>query len=593
MLDKSNFDKYPEVVVHGHEGCIGWKEIVSELQLKLDSIVARKKIVVIECYHGVVIDPFLQEFVDKFPGTQLVSAESALLGKAQINEMVFPFVTDDPVFGYITPLSMQDFYDAQKLEELKKKLVSSNDNIICVYGAGASLVAENPDILVYADMPRWEIQLRFRRNEIGNFGADNAHAEFSYQYKRGFFVDWRVFDRLKASLMEKWDYALDTTIPKEPKMVTGRALLDALSQCVQQPFRVVPFFDPGPWGGQWLKEVCDLERTEKNFAWGFDCVPEENSLLIRFDHIVFETPSINLVFHKPQQLLGKKVFDAFGAEFPIRFDFLDTMEGGNLSLQVHPLKEYIREKFGMAYTQDESYYFLDAQDDSFVYLGLKENIVPEKMLHDLEIVQKQGGQFDAEQYVEKWPIKKHDHVLIPAGTVHCSGANSVVLEISATPYIFTFKLWDWGRMGLDGKPRPISLEHGKQSIQWDRTTEWTKNNIVNHIEKVGEGDGWIEERTGLHKDSFIETRRHWFTKPVMHNTNGVVNILNLVEGREAIVESPVNAFAPYIIHYAETFIVPANVGEYIIRPHGESEGKCCATMKAYVRNENLIDYRIN
>ena len=148
-------------------------------------------------------------------------------------------------------------------------------------------------------------------------------------------------------------------------------------------------------------------------------------------------------------------------------------------------------------------------------------------------------------------------------------------------------------MGMDGKPRPISLEHGKNSIQWDRTTEWTKNNIVNQIRKVDEGDGWIEERTGLHEGSFIETRRHWFTKTVSHNTDGVVNILNLVEGREASVESPSGKFEPFIIQYAETFIVPAAVGEYTVRPHGESEGKRCGTVKAYVRKENLIDYRIN
>src|SRR5205085_7853838 len=119
--------------------------------------------------------------------------------------------------------------------------------------------------------------------------------------------------------------------------------------------------------------------------------------------------------------------------------FLDTIEGGNLSHQVHPLKEYIREKFGMGYTQDESYYILDAKENAFVYLGLKEEVVPEKMLHELHQVQKDGGEFDAEKYVAKWPIKKHDHILIPAGTVHCSGADTVVLEISATPYIFTFK----------------------------------------------------------------------------------------------------------------------------------------------------------
>ena len=159
----------------------------------------------------------------------------------------------------------------------------------------------------------------------------------------------------------------------------------------------------------------------------------------------------------------------------------------------------------------------------------------------------------------------------------------MVLEISATPYIFTFKLWEWGQVGLDGKPRPISLEHGKKAIQWDRTPEWTKENILDKVEPLTEGDGWREERTGLDEGSFIETRRHWFTKKVLHNTNGVVNVLNLVEGSEAIVESPTNAFDPFIIHYAETFILPAAVGEYTVMPYGEEEGQQCATIKASVR----------
>ena len=159
----------------------------------------------------------------------------------------------------------------------------------------------------------------------------------------------------------------------------------------------------------------------------------------------------------------------------------------------------------------------------------------------------------------------------------------MVLEISATPYIFTFKMWDWGRLGLDGTPRPIHLEHGVRNIQWDRTTGWVKSNLVNAISTVAEGDGWKEERTGLHEREFIETRRHWFTKPVRHSTNGGVNVLNLCEGREAIVGSPTGAFAPFVVHYAETFILPAAIGEYTIRPYGESEGQLCATIKAFVR----------
>jgi hypothetical protein len=159
----------------------------------------------------------------------------------------------------------------------------------------------------------------------------------------------------------------------------------------------------------------------------------------------------------------------------------------------------------------------------------------------------------------------------------------MVLEISATPYIFTFKMWDWGRLGLDGKPRPIHLQHGAANNQWNRTTKWTLANLVNRFEPLGSGRGWREERTGLHEREFIETRRHWFTGPVAHDTRGGVHVLNLVEGDEAIVESPTGAFEPFVIHYAETFIVPAAVGAYNIRPHGLSEGRECATLQAFVR----------
>jgi mannose-6-phosphate isomerase class I len=392
-----------------------------------------------------------------------------------------------------------------------------------------------------------------------------------------------VCDRWKRPLIAKWDFVLDTTSPRQPKLAEGEAVRRGLRHALTRPLRVVPLFDPAPWGGQWMKEVCDLDRSAKNYGWCFDCVLEENSLLLGFGEKRLELPSIDLVFAQPRSLLGEAVHARFGDEFPIRFDFLDTIGGGNLSFQVHPLTEYIQQHFGMHYTQDESYYLLDAGQGASVYLGLRDGVDRAAMVRDLEVAQAGGAHFQAEKYANNWPAKRHDHFLIPAGTVHCSGAESMVLEISATPYIFTFKMWDWGRLGLDGKPRPIHLEHGTANIQWDRTTEWTRRNLVNRIEPLGLGDGWREERTGLHEREFIETRRHWFTKTVPHDTRGGVNVLKLVAGEEAMVESPDGAFDPLLVHYAETFIVPAAVGRYTIRPHGMSVGCECVTMKAYVR----------
>jgi mannose-6-phosphate isomerase class I len=237
----------------------------------------------------------------------------------------------------------------------------------------------------------------------------------------------------------------------------------------------------------------------------------------------------------------------------------------------------------MHYTQDESYYLLDAGPDAVVYLGLKSGTDPAAMVRALKEASDGGTHFPAEDYVNAFPARKHDHFSIPAGTVHASGANSMVLEISATPYIFTFKMWDWDRVGLDGRPRPIHVDHASRNIQWDRDTVWVKEQLLDQVEELGSGPGWTEERTGLHELEFIEVRRHWFTGTVEHHTRGTVNVLNLVEGPEAVVESPDGRFEPFVVNYAETFIIPAAVGAYTIRPHGAGTGQRLATVKAYVR----------
>lgn len=585
------YDKTPFVgVSDSKEACqAGWPAIAAALQAAVADGHAnghadeQQKTVCVECYPGSDIAAIRQHIVAALRPAYVIVTEDLLLSAEEIDRRLAPLLTDDPVFGIFNNLEIADFFDPAKLAAAKHDMARPRTGLTVVIGTGAALVLPQPDLLVYADMARWEIQMRQRRGEIGNLGADNLAERPAMKYKRAFFVDWRAADRLKRKLLADIDFLLDTNTPSSPKMITGDALWDGLRTTVQRPFRVVPFFDPGPWGGHWMEEVCDLPRDVPNYAWCFDCVPEENSLLLGFGDLRVEIPAIDVVFGQPRELLGQNIHDHFGAEFPIRFDFLDTIDGGNLSLQVHPLTKYVREKFGLFYTQDESYYMLDARRDACVYLGLKEDIKSADMLRDLQAAQEGGPPFDADLYVNKWPAKKHDHFLIPAGTVHCSGRDSMVLEISATPYIFTLKLWDWGRLGLDGRPRPIHLERGAENIQWDRTTEWVRSSLINQVKQVAQGDGWREEHTGLHELEFIETRRHWFTGTVPHDTRGTVNVLNLVEGEQAIVESPSNAFAPFLVNYAETFIVPAQVGPYTVRPYGAAIGKECATVKAFVR----------
>lgn len=576
-MRKSNYDKFPAIRVDGVLWK-GWDSVCRELR---DRVRNGNRVLAVECYQG-VFEEEIAEGLAPLSAERWINTRELFKPEDEIERMTRPYVTDDRLFGFRANFTMTDFLAPAALAEARRTVCGSA-GLTVVCGPGASLVAPDADCLIYVDMARWELQLRSRRHEISGLGVDNRDEEPSRQYKRGYFVDWIVCDRLKKTLLERADYWLDTHIPGVPKMISGDTLREGLRATARRPFRVVPFFDPAPWGGQWMKSVCGLDLEKSNYGWCFDCVPEENSLYFEIEGERFEMPSNNLVFYQTRELLGAPVESRFGQDFPIRFDFLDTIGGGNLSLQVHPTTQYIRDTFGIYYTQDESYYLLDAEEGASVFLGLKTGVNPSEMIAALNESQETGRTFDVERYVNRWPARKHDHYLIPNGTVHCSGAGAMVLEISATPSIFTFKLWDWGRLGLDGRPRPINIGHGSHVIQWERQTDFVRERLVNHIEPLASGEGWREERTGLHENEFIETRRHWFTGPVTHHTDGGVQVLNLVEGDEAVVESPTHAFEPFVVHYAETFIIPAGVGTYTIRPWGLSEGRECGTIKAYVR----------
>lgn len=578
-MRKSNYDKFPSTPLEGNL-IKGWDSIFQTLKEKL----AGKGICVIECYQGVYIEE-LEKHLPALGADLVIKADNLYHAEEKIRALTQRWVTDDRLFGRRASFTYQDFLDEEKVKVARNEM-KAQAGLTLVYGHGAFDVAGQADVVVYIDMARWEIQQRSRRKEIDGLGVSNREEDASRHYKRGYFVDWIVCDELKKRLLPIADYWMDTHVPENPKMITGDLLRQGLSKTAHRPFRVVPFFDPAPWGGQWMKEVCDLDRSKSNYGWCFDCVPEENSLYLEVEGELFEIPSINVVFHETRALLGAPVESRFGEDFPIRFDFLDTMGGGNLSLQVHPTTQYIRDTFGIYYTQDESYYLLDATDEATVYLGLKTDVCPEEMINELNEAQETGQPFDVEKFVNKWPAKKHDHYLIPNGTIHCSGSGAMVLEISATPSIFTFKLYDWGRLGLDGLPRPINIKHGSKVIQWERQTDLIRRDFINTVQPIAEGEGWREERTGLHENEFIETRRHWFTSTVTHPAGTGVNVLNLIEGEEAIVESPNGLFEPFVVHYAETFIIPASVGEYTIRPYGLAEGKECATIKAYVRFKN-------
>ncbi|HXO77943.1 MAG TPA: hypothetical protein VN824_21965, partial [Puia sp.] len=256
----ANYDKTPFITVKGQgDDCQeGWEAVGRVIRGAVAGSGSRdKKLVAIECYPGVQDEEIVPQLKAALPGTFFFTKD-AMLSEEKILKLVYPDVTDDEVFGYITRLDLIDFFDTGKRRAMQKA-VAQTDGIVYIYGPGATLIAEQWDLLIYFDMPRWEAQLRFRRDEAANLGLTNKTLKAALQYKQAFFVDWRVADKHKKTLMAKWDFVVDSTKAGLPKIVTGALLNEAFKQAVAQPFRLVPFFDPGPWGGQWIKKYCGLD----------------------------------------------------------------------------------------------------------------------------------------------------------------------------------------------------------------------------------------------------------------------------------------------------------------------------------------------
>lgn len=560
MSAQSNYVRFPTIDISGTNYV--FRQEAAPIGEYMQQIVGgNKKIVTVECYPGVNQDEILNIFSRINPELVIHSDDLAFEPEKMDALLEQDLMPTDPVFGIMTVRELKDYFYPQRLEQAREA-IQNVAGVVLVYGVGASLVHPG-DVQIVADITRWEIQLRYRRG-MSNWRTCQTDLPKLKKYKRGFFAEWRWADRVKDKLLHTMDFYLDMTTEGKPAMIDGASYRAALLQVSAQPFRLVPYFDPGVWGGNWMKEKFALPENGSNYAWSFDGVPEENSLLLSFEGHLIQTPALNLVYQQPRRLLGEHVHARFGKEFPIRFDMLDTINGQNLSLQVHPLTEYIQQNFNMHYTQDESYYILDAQEGSSVWLGVKTGVNQEEMTNDLRAAQAGKLSFPAHKYINHVPVKKHDHVLIPAGTLHCSGAGTMVLEISATPYIFTFKMWDWDRVDLDGKPRPIHVERGLENIQWERDTEWIKKELLHQDTVVYQDAHTIIEKTGLHEREFIDTFRISTDDKATVKRNGSVHVSNLVEGAQAKIVSPTNAFKPFTVHYAETFILPQSAGEYRI-----------------------------
>jgi mannose-6-phosphate isomerase class I len=528
--------------------------------------------VLVDTYHAPGTDEFMARLRAKWePKVSWFDTREALKDPEALARDLDAYLTDDPVFGRVCDCDIDLFFDPDKWLALCRAVRSAVGPVVVIGPGAVSPPLRNyADCSVIAQVPRETVFT----STLRNLGDDQDRSNWE-RYKRNFYVDWPVLNRHQFRALPACDLLVDISAPEEPSFVPAADLLEAFRRAAERPFRVRSLFMPGIWGGTRLRELIpDLPKEWPNCAWGFELVGPENTVTFEFPQARVRMAFDLLMHHQAASILGRRHYRRYGEFFPIRFDFLDTIGGDPLSCQVHPDDAYINAHFREPCAQQETYYIMEATEEATVYLGLTEDTSPEQFLEDVRLATTQAKPFAIEKHVNAWPSRTGDLFLIPAGTVHCSGAGNLVLEISATPYIYTFKIYDYLRPDLDGKPRPISYQRAFEVLDFSRTTAWVQEHLLARPTLLAQGEGWARYLLADHPLLFHVIERIELSACYQDSTEDGVHVLCVVEGPGVLV-TRLQDGCELSLEYAETGILPAACGGYRLTARGPSKVVKC------------------
>ncbi len=548
------------------------------ISVRIANDVKDTSLVVLDGYTSAEFMPVVNALQDKLTGkkVEVIDVSDYYKDAKEIDKLLEePLKVDlekDPVnlFGKRVEDGYSVIFDADKLASLEEKL-AKKENVVILYGLGSlhsDKIKELADIVIWLDVAPKNVVLRAKNGRMINVG-DKLAKPFRTMMRRAYYVDFEAALMLRREVLHKdlVDFYIDSTDLDCYKMLDKYAFSEVTDKMSSMPFRNKPVYLEGVWGGQYVKKIRNVPDEEmNNIAWVFDFIPMEVSVVAKVGDSLFEMPFYTLLQKQEVKIMGEKCVEKFDGYFPIRFNYDDTFHStGNMSIQVHSGSEYNKKNYNEFGRQDESYYIVSAGHDAKTYLGFNNDIDPEEFIALAKESEKNGTEIDYKKYINAVESKPGVQVMIPAGTIHASGRNQLILEIgSLTVGSYTYKMYDYLRLDLDGKPRPIHTYHGNNVLKRERNTDWINENVVQAPRVIRSGEGFSESIIGEHDLLYFSLRHLKFEKEILDDTQGKFHVLSLVDGEKVRIESIDNPDFYYEQNFLDIVVVPASVGRYRI-----------------------------
>ena len=521
-------------------------------------------------------------------GFEAIDANAATLksGK-EIDAIIDPLLIWDTkidptlLYGKVYKGGYQGLMDEARTEAFKKAVPASRQagKISVVYGYGSLIpeLRELYDVKVFFDLTPMKSMLRIRRGEYSNLGKERPGI-INRTIRRCYYCDFECAVRNRHELWENnvpdW-YVLDND-PQNLQLMPFGPFSDICAQLVKYPFRAKPCYLEGVWGGSYMKKLRNLPDEMRNAAWVFDFIPMEVSVVVEAGDEKLDINYCSFVHKEGVNLMGEDCVKKFEGYFPIRFNWDDSYHStGNMSIQCHSGGEYNVKNYNEFGRQDESYYVVVTGHDAKTFIGFRDDADIPQFFRDIEAADTEHKPCDYMKYVSYEESKPGLQVMLPAGTIHSSGRNQVILEIgSLTIGSYTYKMYDYLRLDFDGKQRPIHTRLGEENVRQDRRYSVihdpeSPEYIVQKPRLAASGEGWEEYILGENPQVYFSLRRLEFEKKCEQDTGGkLFHVLTLVDGDAVRVRSVRHPERYFDLQFMDIVCVPADMGRYVIENLG-------------------------